>query len=723
MFSICMLTWNNFHTFNRCMATMTPLILDERVEEMIILDNGSHEIALQKLLKSIEKNYNKVRVIYSSENLGIASGRKYLFDLCKGEYILSFDSDVQIINSQAFIENFLNAINLKDMWLVGGGGGNHVFWPTIFRTDINNLPSPEKINQVTIVDEVAGWFHGFRSKMLKKNEGPVYMDEIFTPFWGEDSDFCYQIKTLGGKCCILGQGNLAHAWSSCDKTENHGTVVEQWKKMTDKWYPTFGEQYKLDFNSKFYIDNYPEHKDEYNVKEKYLLEGMKRGHVINKEHIKKLFDVKFESTTSLIYKKEKYHTREFIDKFFNRDNIVKKNYKVIENKLKNNPNAFFVYIDDKIKGEKYLTGELIKVRSSAIIILVESGVDYEKIHSILESSFSNYYLAQFVNYYDYTIPFVVALGETSNFKFGKIVRLEVGKILTNDMKFEKSKNNAYAIDLMVDYLAYKPLDYFSKDGLVMEHEKLLKIVSCYPFKEILEIALRLPTKYSLQISPRFCPKHSLEKSISTLENHKHINKALILYLTKVEDSERVKNNTTKLKESGNCDIVILNIGEEKFWSVSELGFDYYFTISENEFFHYNYFSILNILHLYSYSNVILMNDNFVIENGLEEFLKHSYYHNISFLHSKENPLTLLSFISEDITKYAGMIQQIKKTKDEGKDINMVETIEINTQKAFLLKYLWKEKRTENDKELEIDYSKMNEKFKDDEDFPLLIDEE
>jgi len=118
----------------------------------------------------------------------------------------------------------------------------------------------------------------------------------------------------------------------------------------------------------------------------------------------------------------------------------------------------------------------------------------------------------------------------------------------------------------------------------------------------------------------------------------------------------------------------------------------------------------------------MMNDNFKIEKSLEEFFKHSYYHNISFLHSKENPITLLSFISEDFQKYAGMVQQIKKVKDEGKDINMVETIEINTQKAFLLKYLWKETRAENDEQIEIEYTKINEKFKDDEDFPLLVDE-
>ena len=79
MFSICMLTWNNHDTFKRSLISMTDLLLDERVEELIILDNGSHEQSLRNLLKKIEKLYSKIKVYYSSENLGIAKGRKFLF--------------------------------------------------------------------------------------------------------------------------------------------------------------------------------------------------------------------------------------------------------------------------------------------------------------------------------------------------------------------------------------------------------------------------------------------------------------------------------------------------------------------------------------------------------------------------------------------------------------------------------------------------------------------
>ena len=194
MFSIVMLTYNNHDTFKRCISSMTPLLLDERVKEILILDNGSHEIALIKLLKNVEETFNKIKVIYGSENLGIAKGRKMLYDLCNEEYILSFDSDIVIINATILLEMFLNAIKVDKMMLVGGGGGNHPFFPAVFRNDIINLPTPENPNEVVFVDEVAGWFHGFRSKDLKSKGGPLYMDEIFSPFWAEDSDFCYQIK-------------------------------------------------------------------------------------------------------------------------------------------------------------------------------------------------------------------------------------------------------------------------------------------------------------------------------------------------------------------------------------------------------------------------------------------------------------------------------------------------------------------------------------------------
>ena len=730
-----MLTWNNHDTFKRCITSMTPLILDDRVEEVIILDNGSHEISLQKLLRSTEKNYNKIRVIYSSENLGIAKGRKYLYDLCQGEYILSFDSDVVIVNAPQFIEMFLKAINLPDMWLVGGGGGNHIFFPSIFRTDINNLPSPNSPSEVTLVDEVAGWFHGFRSSKLKKNGGPLYMDEDFSPFWGEDSDFCYQIKLLGGKCCILGQGNLGHAWSSCDKKENHGTIEVMWKKMTDKWYPKFGKMFQIDFDSQFYKDNYPEAKDAFDIKERYLLEGMKFGHVINKKFISNLFDVKFNSNTQLVYQGQEYHTRKFIDKFFTYDNVISNNYKVIEDNLSNSDSAYFLFINNKEEGINYLKKELIKVRKSAIIILTTKKLSSE-IEDFLSSNFTNYYLAEFLDYYDHMIPFIVTMSQIKDREFKNIIKCTNNLEIVEKIKFEKEKDNNLAIDMIMDFLRYRPHDNYSQKGMMISHKNILNIVNCYAIKNILNICLRLPTEYSYNISPRFCPRLALDKMVNQLEYHDHKNKSLVMYLTKIEDSELVKNNCQKLKESGNCDIIIINIGEEKFWKVEELGFDYYFVMQENNFKLHNYFSLLGIVHLLDYSNVILMDDGFSIDANIEEFFNHAYYHNISFLKTSDNfKINLLSIVCDDLMPFASMTQQIvqasqkiieenknKEDKDKKDEINIYKTLEINLQRNFALRFLWSEQRQEEEEEISVEYSKYNDDFDPEDDFPLTFEE-
>lgn len=736
MFSIVMLTWNNHDTFKRCITSMTPLILDERVEEVIILDNGSHEISLQKLLQSTEKNYNKIRVIYSSENLGIAKGRKYLFDLCKGEYILSFDSDVVIVNAQLFLENFLKAINLKDMWLVGGGGGNHVFFPTIFRSDINNLPSPKSPHEVTVVDEVAGWFQGFKSSRLKKNGGPLYMDERFSPFWGEDSDFCYQIKLLGGKCCILGHGNLGHAWSSCDKKENHKSIETMWKKMTDKWYPTFGKIYQIDFDETFYKDNYPKFKDSIDVKEKFLLEGMRLGHIINKNHIKEFFDVKFKNNTSLVYEDKEMHTLDFVDNYFTRDNIIKNNYKVVIDKLRSdNKNAFFLFINNINDGMNYIKKELVKIRSSPVIIITSKNISHH-VEKILSQHFTNYYLAEFTNYYDHMIPFIIAMQETRNHKFDKVIKLSMEIEITSNINFEKVKDNLLGVDLTFDYLRFKPTEYYSQKGLAMDHENILKIVDSFPVKELLNLTLRYPTEYSYNISPRFCPRLSLDKVFNQLENHSFKNKSLVLYLTKIEDSDQVKDNINKLKESGNCQVVILNIGMEKFWSVEELNYDYYYVLQEQEFVYFNYFAILNIIHLFDYSNIIFFNDNIVIEEKIEEFFNHSYYHNISFLKTNDElNINLLSLTEDDLMPFASMTKQIydmslkiieenknlKENEKKKDEINVLKTIDINAQRNFGMRYLWFEKREENEKEISLEYNKMRDKFTPDEDFPLTFE--
>ena len=242
-------------------------------------------MSLISLLKTLNKQVNKIRVMFGTDNLGIAKGRKLLYEEAKGEYILSFDSDIAIVNPGLFMEVFFNCMSKEDIWLVGGGGGNHVFFPSLELDDVNNLVSSENPKEVLFVDEVAGWFHGFRSSMLKHNGGQVYMDEQFSPFWGEDSDFCFQIRQLGGKCCIMGKGLISHSWSSCDKQETRAGLHEKWEQLVAKWYPKFGDKFKFDyFDKDFYLENYQQDFNFEHPKSHYYKFGSIKGYVPSREN-------------------------------------------------------------------------------------------------------------------------------------------------------------------------------------------------------------------------------------------------------------------------------------------------------------------------------------------------------------------------------------------------------------------------------------------------------
>lgn len=727
MFSIVMLTYNNHQTFHRCISTITPLLLDPRVKEMIILDNGSHEIELLNLLKNVNSTFDKIRVIFSGENMGIAKGRKFLYDLTSEEYILSFDSDIMIVNSQFFLEMFLQAINKPDIWLVGGGGGNHIFFPTIFRTDIHNLETPEK-GKIAIVDEVAGWFHGFPSKILTKNGGKVYMDERFTPFWGEDSDFCYQIKLLGGKCCILGEGCLGHAWSSCDKKDVQSTIEVMWKKMTDKWYPQFGELFDFEFDEKFYKANYLADKDIYDVKEYYFLEGMRRGDMPSKKHIKKLYPVEFIDHTQLKYKDYQYNTRVFIDKFFNRKEIVKSNYKVIKNNLKND--NYVVFISSLEQGKSLRMIEMLYEKNGPFTIIVCAvKEDHSKIANYLEKNFQNYYLSEFPNYHDHMIPYIITMGELKDYTFGNVLKIPGEKIIEefdlsklHSSVYEKNKDNNFVVDIILDYFRYSPTEYYKDQFFSVSHAKLMSIINSFPIENILELALRLPTKYSYNVSPRFCPRLAIDKLFNQMLGHTQHNKSLVLYMSDIQDKDMVcKNN--QIMKNNDCDILMLNTGEEKFYSFKDLNCDYYYVIKKEDFIYFNWFSILGVVKLDNYDNIIFMKDGYAVENCISEFISHSKWHNINLIKTKnEEDINMFSFVKRDVLNFAGMVQEIHNKSKKDKDININKTININIDNNFGMRYLWIEKRTETEDTIEIEYIKFKDKFEPTDDFPLCFED-
>ena len=732
MFSICMLTYNNHDTFQRSLQSMTQLLLDDRVCELIILDNGSHELSLRNLLRRTEKMYSKVKICYSSKNLGIAKGRKLLFDMCRGDYILSFDSDIVILNSDALLTILLAAFKNKDIWLIGGGGGNHPYFPSLFREYIHNLKEAEQPDKLTFVEEVAGWFHGFRASMLEKNGGQIYMDERFTPFWGEDSDFCMQIRMLGGKCAIVGAGLVGHRWTSCDKKDVQKTIDDMWEKFTDKWYPKFGDLFEFDFDEEFYVSNYGKEIKHKLPQVDYLLQGMSRGFVANPRFLSKLFNIKYQDK-DIKYQDTSYHPRVFIDKFMNKKEITKCNFIKIENNLKSDKFLVVYHSDDDKKSLEILKKLKNKNNQFALAFTYVKNRKHPKCFDFIKNNLDNFMISYMTDYHDHTIVNLLTL-ENIEKDFEHTVFLHkdfthtfeeqsLEQVLCHENYGEKAKSDICILDSINKvYNHNKDLEYYKEAVFIADTKKLRHIIQSESVQKVLHNALLIPSKYSLQLSPRQSPRHTLERLLGYLLLRPEKDLTLVVIdanFKEKEDIERCASNNAYFKRLANTDIMVMNRGSLRHIKASEINTDYYYLTQDNGDKKGNWKNAFGLCNLNDYNNIIFSTHDYSIMSDIDEFLNLSKYCNISMIEEEDKiDINLFSLQAECVGMFFKLDEEIKKVKKEKPEIDEEVSFNFNMKKSLQVHGLWHRKKVEEEDEICIDYYKLEDKYEPDVDFPL-----
>ena len=729
--SIVMLTYNNFEKFMRCMSSMFLLITDDRIKEFIILDNGSYQVELKQFLSALETQIKKFRVIYSDVNHGIASGRKILYDMAEGDYIASFDSDVVILNPSGFLEVFYKALNIENMMLVGGGGGDHPYFPSMERENIINHDSPDKPDQLRFVHEVAGWFHGFKTSILKKHGGFLEMDEQFTPFWGEDSDLCVQIRLNGGKCCIMGKGLLAHQWSSCDKKETQLTLEEQWIKFQKKWYSKFGEPFIFNMDEKFYSENYPDSKDMISAKEHYLKIGTIKGSIHSKSVIHHYYpEVDFDSNTELQFRGENYSVEEFNKKFMVDDAIRDMCLFFRESKLKKDIDDLIIFVmKDRFKGIEILKA-LISYQKINIIVVVPERDSYTDLLQFFDRFKVDFAIATFPEWNFDLIPYTLTVKKLHqlgveptriiNLSTERNVSYFLHKNLSDIPTGTHFQENLVDIDrmnlsIMNQFISMNSQMKWDKECcFVEEYLYLLKLFSTYPFQQLLNRSLKIPNKYHNLITPRCSPKDALERLFGYIKpkiNDKKILYILYVSINTEDEMEKLKNNTKYYTDG---DIMIFNSGDIKNINLKDIGCSFYYLVpqeTEKEKVWLSSFSPDKGIKLEDYSNIIFSTEKFCIESNMEHFIKRSKYKDIAFLKNKEGLSDyLFSIVSEDIQVF---LQTIVNESKENYDIQKVF-------KKLNLVSMWTENCSEEEDEIVLEYNMVD--FDDDSDFPLIIED-
>jgi GT2 family glycosyltransferase len=220
--SIVMLTHDDMRHTGSSLATVLDVLDDALIEELLILDNGSTD-GTREFVLSLGA-HPKVRVLTSEHNLGVAVGRTRLFAAARGSVIASLDSDV-VLRGVGYLRRACAALAQDPLVGVCGASGYLVH----FDGGMFGLIPCQSEREV---DCVSGFCHVFRRSLLDR----VQIDCEFSPFWCEDTDFCFQAKALGLRIRSLDPGNdLSHRYRSIDERRNDPRKAAHEAKLVRKW--------------------------------------------------------------------------------------------------------------------------------------------------------------------------------------------------------------------------------------------------------------------------------------------------------------------------------------------------------------------------------------------------------------------------------------------------------------------------------------------------------
>ena len=223
--SIVFLTYNRFEKTKNCLDSFLGLLEIEDIEEMIILDNNSNR-DLTDYLKEYQEKNDKIKLIFSNENLGVCTGRLILFKEAIGDIIISLDSDTCLLDN-SFIEKIKFHLYDEKNGIVGISGSYIKSWEFGNQIDIDENDENEYL-----VDHIAGCCQAFRRDLFNFNFG---LDPFYGKFWVEDTDLSMQSLYLNkNNYRINPKKYIDHHWGGSGK-DYKDLFIKNWNYFVNKW--------------------------------------------------------------------------------------------------------------------------------------------------------------------------------------------------------------------------------------------------------------------------------------------------------------------------------------------------------------------------------------------------------------------------------------------------------------------------------------------------------
>lgn len=213
--SIIIVNYNGLKYLKDCFDSIYTYCNDISFE-IIVVDNNSSDESCD----FIKKEYPKIILIESKENLGFAGGNNLGVKKAVGKYLLLLNNDTILLNT---ISPAITS--LKEDESVGVVGVKMLNKNKEYLPSVGKFPSPLKLLKFSFLDEkrkeflkgdfskkqyfvdwVTGAFIVVSKELYQKVNG---LDEDYF-MYVEDVDFCKKIKNLGKKILFIPQVSYIH---------------------------------------------------------------------------------------------------------------------------------------------------------------------------------------------------------------------------------------------------------------------------------------------------------------------------------------------------------------------------------------------------------------------------------------------------------------------------------------------------------------------------------
>ena len=221
--SVVIVSFKSDHVIHRCISS-----IDKEIE-IIVIENSNNV----KLKKKIEDQYENVKCILSSKNIGMGAGNNVGIKNINNDFVLILNPDV-ILEKNAINEIINASKSLDSFGLIAPISDKPQFPNYKFYSDENHKFDQVKPFRVKTVD---GYSMLLNLKRLRKLNNFNFFDEnIF--LYLENDDFCKRLKSNNENIYIVPKSKVHHFGGEAvdPKYQNEIELSRNWHWMWSKFY-------------------------------------------------------------------------------------------------------------------------------------------------------------------------------------------------------------------------------------------------------------------------------------------------------------------------------------------------------------------------------------------------------------------------------------------------------------------------------------------------------